>query len=184
MKYWLTTDTHFGHAKLIQFGRPEDFTDRLLAGLKGRVKEDDVVIHLGDFCVDKEDEHWHKKFFESLNGAKKILIKGNHEQRSNTFYMKMGWDMVCDSLTLKQFGYNILLKHIPTKHVDAYDVQIHGHTHGDGHRMIDMEDYYDPEFHIELAMENTDYQPVVLDKFLHNNRHELRKSKRSEVGTS
>jgi len=34
MKIYITTDTHFGHKKLIEWGRPEDFEDKIVNGFK------------------------------------------------------------------------------------------------------------------------------------------------------
>lgn len=55
MKIWITTDTHFGHDMLIQYGRPTDFSERIFKGLE-QVSPGDMLIHLGDFCIGKDEE--------------------------------------------------------------------------------------------------------------------------------
>lgn len=109
MKTWLTTDTHFGHFKMVQYcGRPADFSERILVNLGNSVKPGDLLIHLGDFCIG-DDGVWHGRYLEDfLPGVKHWLVRGNHDRNSNTWYLGHGWDMVCDSFTLEMFGKRIL----------------------------------------------------------------------------
>lgn len=69
MKYYLTTDTHFGHDILMQYsGRPEGFSDLILENIiQTPHGEADVLIHLGDICIGKDTE-WHKR----LNAARAV----------------------------------------------------------------------------------------------------------------
>ena len=62
MRIWLTTDTHFGHQRMIEFGRPQDFEVKIGKAISEVVKPEDVLIHLGDFCIGK-DEYWHEFYF-------------------------------------------------------------------------------------------------------------------------
>lgn len=79
MNYWLTTDTHFGHFKLVEQGlRPEGFENKIFRSFKTNIKPDDTLIHFGDVCF-HEDHEWHEKLNEIV--CRKWLIAGNHDKR-------------------------------------------------------------------------------------------------------
>ena len=66
MKYWVTTDTHFGHDKMMEYcGRPKGFEDLIFKYHSEIIKKDDVLVHLGDFCI-YNDEKWHDEFIADL----------------------------------------------------------------------------------------------------------------------
>jgi len=69
MNIWVTTDTHLNHTKLIEYGRPENFEDKIKKGLVNNIKKDDLLIHLGDVCIgdDKKNNNWFKKKIEVQN---------------------------------------------------------------------------------------------------------------------
>jgi len=55
MRYWLITDTHFGHENIKKYcNRPDGFEDLILENLNPTEDEGvcpgDVLIHLGDVC--------------------------------------------------------------------------------------------------------------------------------------
>jgi len=166
--YRITADSHFGHDKLIEYSaRPENFTQRIMKNHLDLIKENDVLIHLGDFCIGR-DEHWHHEFFKN-NSSKNWLVKGNHDRCTNNWYFRHGWSVVCDSLHMKVFGMSILFTHRPVNvlALDALgcDVNIHGHLHSNIHRIED-EDYnlLTPR-HILVTMEGN-YKPIDLRKLL------------------
>lgn len=160
MQYWLISDTHFAHEKIIELcGRPTDYEERMFKALS-RIPKDDVLIHLGDICIGKDAEV-HKKFIAPLQ-CKKWLVKGNHDNKSNSWYLANGWDFVGYTLKDKYFNFKILFSHIP--HVDnGFDLNIHGHLHNTGHR--DPEGIFD-EKHKLFAVEYTGYKPIELKQFL------------------
>ena len=163
-KVFLVSDTHFGHAKLIEWGRPPDFEDRLWKGLEV-VQDLDVLIHLGDFCIG-EDEKNHCGFMNRVKGTK-IFVRGNHDHKSDSWLYRMGWDFVCDEYKNRHFGKSITFTHIPIPR-NGTDHNVHGHTHGNMHRDKDVRDYYDKTFHVEVAPENTDYKPILLTQKILN----------------
>ena len=164
MKIYLTTDTHFGHKKLIEYGRPENFEDIVFAGLK-ELPDDCLLIHLGDVGMGS-DGSIHEKFITPLK-CRKILVRGNHDHKSDSWYKERGWDFVCKRFEGKYFGKKILFSHIPVKDNNFYDVNIHGHFHDSTHHTQEafilavMNDK-----HKLLALEKTNYKPVSLEKFL------------------
>lgn len=166
MNYWLTTDTHFGHDKMHEYcGRPVGYEDLILENLHNMVQKDDVVIHLGDFCIGRDD-YWHDKFMKTP--GKKWLVRGNHDGKSNTWYLRNGWDFVGAKFQNKLYGKNILFSHTPQIEKEVielmyisshFDVNIHGHLHNNA--------YTPPtDKHMLLSIENTDYKPVILRNFI------------------
>lgn len=167
MKIWLTTDTHFGHDKMIEWcGRPSNHEEIILRELR-KVPSDAILIHLGDICMGK-DEYWNEQFH--LNTAqckKKILVRGNHDNKSDSWYLDRKWDFVCDTFSTKYFGKKILFSHIPQSIELCHDINIHGHLHNTDHRNYEHEikTVLSPR-HILLAIENTDLKPVNLCNFI------------------
>ena len=106
---WTITDTHFDHHAMIKnCGRPVNFDAIICRNWRERVKPQDTVIHLGDCAWRSEGM---KRLLE-LPG-KKILVRGNHDDKSLEKYMEMGWDFACDSIVMKLGGVVILFSHKP-----------------------------------------------------------------------
>ena len=81
---WFTSDTHFYHSNIIGFcKRPfknvEDMNETLIENWNRVVGQDDIVFHLGDFCLGGSAE-W-TKILDRLNG-KIYLIMGNHDLKN------------------------------------------------------------------------------------------------------
>lgn len=137
MNYWIITDTHFGHDKMSEYcGRPKNFENIIFKHLQNCIKDDDVLIHLGDICI-YNDEEWHKIFCGVAN-CKWWLIRGNHDKKTLGWYLSHGWDFVADEITLQIFGKRVALSHKPITIHDNFDLNIHGHHHNTGHHPEDQ----------------------------------------------
>jgi len=159
MNYWIITDTHFGHKRMHKYcQRPHDFEERIFKSLSQAVRPDDVLIHLGDFCIGK-DEHWHQKFMLICAG-KKWLVRGNHDRKSNTWYHRNGWDFVADKVQLNIFGKIIILSHKPIDDDGDY-TNVHGHHHNTGHHLEDSTD----DRHKLVFIEH-EYSPINLRRII------------------
>lgn len=169
MTYWLISDTHFGHDKMLEIqNRPKNFEKKILHNLENtNFKENDVLIHLGDFCLDASHEvFWHNEYMKVLpKNLKKWLIIGNHDKKSHSWYYNQGWDCVVNQIVIKQFGKIIWLSHRPLylqqiEDLQSFAVNIHGHTH--------TNEYYKKCYHIPIIIEKI-YAPVkmktVIEKF-------------------
>ena len=165
MKIFATSDTHFSHRKLVEYGRPEDFEERQLVAL-ARLSGD-LLIHCGDFCIGNNEEN-NKRFLIAASGFKrKILVRGNHDPQSDNWYLNAGWDFVCESFVNTYFGKKIIFTHIPTHHFPQFDHNIHGHLHGNQHRLEGaLAEMYEPGYHIDLAPEIRNYSPVNIQSLL------------------
>jgi calcineurin-like phosphoesterase family protein len=167
MKIYLTTDTHFFHDRMVEFcGRPQDHTQ--ITGknlLQLQVEPTDILIHLGDIAMG-HDQEAHDQFIKPLK-MRKWLVKGNHDRKSDHWYLENGWDFVCNYFNGTFFQKNIVFSHIPVAWDHRYDLNIHGHFHNTNHRN------HEPELvKIEnsrqklLAIEYTNYKPILLEDFI------------------
>lgn len=160
---WLTTDTHLNHTKLVEWGRPADFEEKTLRGLAQNLKMGDTLIHMGDLAIGRDIEAI-KRLQEAAGYIPIVLVRGNHDNKSRTWYQRSGILLVVDELVLKVNGLTCLLSHVPRPRRAGIDRNIHGHTHGNGHRFTDVESFYEAGYHVELALENSNYQPWRLDR--------------------
>ena len=159
--YWVIADTHFGHEKLVEKGfRPKGFEEIIFRKLKV-VDKDDVLIHLGDFCW-RNDEYW-LQMFERVKG-KKWLVRGNHDKKSNFYYLEHGFDFVADEIGMDIFGKRILFTHSPNN-IYGYDLNIHGHLHDFSDKRMDDSRSVLTNKHILVKMEH-EYKPVTLKTIL------------------
>ena len=165
MKYWLTTDTHFNHGAIKEYcGRPDDYEERILKGLCS-IPHNDVLIHLGDVCLGK-DEEMHKHFIKPFS-YKKILVRGNHDKKSDNWYLAHGWDWVCKTMEIERMGKRILFSHRPMVWNGYWTINIHGHFHNTNHRRDEPGMNRDllAGQHL-LALEYNNYKPWILDSIL------------------
>jgi len=163
--YWLTTDTHFGHNKMVEYcSRPADFSEIILANLDKVVKDGDILIHLGDICIGS-DREWNDRL-RTIKG-KHWLVRGNHDEKSTVWYLERGWDMVCDQFRSKYLGENIMFSHKPVVWDGLYDINIHGHFHNSDPRRHESELLFIKNGYQKLlALEYTNYEPVSLKSFI------------------
>ena len=83
-RVYFTSDTHFNHANIIRYcQRPfkdvTDMNEAMIANWNRTVGDDDIVFHLGDFCLGGAAE-W-TQILDRLNG-KIYLILGNHDLKN------------------------------------------------------------------------------------------------------
>ena len=170
MRVFVISDTHFGHIKLEELGeRPYKTLEKIIKNWNAIVNKDDLVIHLGDYVVG--NSHWNS-LIRSLNG-RKILVLGNHDKKSPTWYIKNGFDFACFSFMWKYFGLNILFTHAPSEY-DNYDLNIHGHLHDGRHRG----EYTLTDKHLLFSLEKHGYRPVLLKTLIDMHNKKLNKSNR------
>lgn len=155
MTIFFTSDTHFGHARIIELcNRPfkdvNHMNEIMIERWNNVVMPDDVVFHLGDVALGTIAESL--PLVGRLNGHK-ILIPGNHDRifsgesmnHRNRFwpeYEKVFQEIRLEVCAIKLGGQVIELCHFPyqgdsqenDRHVDKRPVDqgyplIHGHIH-------------------------------------------------------
>ena len=156
--FYFITDTHLGHDQIIGYcNRPADFSERIIKNWKGQVKPDDWVVHLGDVA-------W-PKYYEVLKElpGHKILVRGNHDRKSDSWYRSHGFDIVCTEFANKIEGVDIVFTHIPLIFHD-HDINVCGHLHASA--VVDCPTCA----HYVMALETTGYKVMsqnVLMKHVH-----------------
>lgn len=132
MKYYVISDTHFGHENIIRYcNRPfssvEEMDKTLIKNWNQTVSNKDIVLHLGDVGLCKKD--YLAEIISKLNG-KKILIKGNHDNFNDQFYRDAGFSYVSQYPILYKEFY--LLSHEPVIMMqNDCRFNCYGHVHND-----------------------------------------------------
>ena len=162
---WVIADTHFNHRKLINNNiRPADYQERIIKNWNNNVKDDDIVIMLGDIC-------WNNDYsvLEQLKG-RKILVRGNHDTKSCETYMDKHFDFACETFSINYNGLPLIFSHKPlTDFSELYN--IHGHLHSGFHKPS-----YTTGCHILISLEKMGYTVFSLKSILKN----INKGKRYE----
>jgi len=147
-------------------GRPKDFEVRIFKALQSVLTPEDILIHLGDIVLASGQEaKAHDMFVQTLPG-KKWLVRGNHDRKSNNWYLNHGWDFIADSFRDVYFGKVVAFSHVPIAD-DGYDINIHGHFHNTDHRNHEpaLQAIKNPKQYL-LALEYNAYQPWNLQTLL------------------
>lgn len=156
-RIWLITDTHFNHDAMVHLcGRPADHTRLILDNWRKAVTDNDMTFHLGDVIFNRPSEM--EAMIRSVPG-KKVLILGNHDQQSPYWYMRRGFEFACEAFVYR----GVLFTHAPAQSLpEGVCLNIHGHLHNSQHH----DDIPLHPWNKLLALELTDYKPVLLDSFI------------------
>lgn len=138
MKYWFTSDTHFGHENILDFcadTRPfksiEEHDRAIISFWQSNVMPDDVVYHLGDVSFSTEERT--NRIFEQLPGEK-YLIWGNHDKLiRKSEKLQRHFTGIADYKEISIDREKIVLFHFPIyewnkMHRGAF--HFYGHVHG------------------------------------------------------
>ena len=161
MKRFLIADTHFGHAKIIDYEhRPfrdvEEMNRRLIELWNSTVGKEDLVYVLGDFTLSRRMDVI-RNLVAELHG-KKILIMGNHDTRKPKDYIECGFEVATRRPMMAEPG--VILMHEPFADASLIApnyLYFFGHVHAN--RTL-MDEY--PNC-MCVSVERIDYRPVDLD---------------------
>jgi len=131
---FFTSDTHFYHTNIIEFcNRPfknmEDMNETLIANWNKAVGPDNIVFHLGDFCLGNFGK-WNR-ILDRLNG-KIHLILGNHDFRNFRKSYAEKLESEAMQMNIEMDNQKICLNHYPFLCYDgSYNGvwQLFGHVH-------------------------------------------------------
>lgn len=164
MRFWLITDTHFNHAdKMKEYcDRPDDYEKKIWDSLD-KIPQTDILIHLGDITIGK-DKDVHDKI--SQYRFRKWLVRGNHDRKSDTWYLTHGWDFVCESFDMEFRHLKLTFSHKPLADT-GFDFNIHGHFHNSDFRKNeeDLANLYTHK-HRLIALEYSGYAPLSLSSYI------------------
>lgn len=134
MTVWFTSDTHFGHTKVIEYcNRPFETVEEMDAELVRRwndcVQPGDEVWHLGDFAF--RGRQYQEALIPQLAGNVHLVL-GNHDARMAAGVKKM-FASVHDYREIDLEGRKVVLSHFPFErwnkmHYGSW--HLHGHCHG------------------------------------------------------
>jgi calcineurin-like phosphoesterase family protein len=169
-------DTHFNHARIIEFGRPfkdmEEHNETIIRNWNSVVLPDDKVLMLGD-CVFGGGEGF--KIFGRLNGRKSLVL-GNHDQKKRPYYENY-FEKVEAYLEQRMSDGTFLFSHMPvhpSQMEKRYAVNVHGHVHANT-LMIENSDALGTMFpddrYYNVSLENINYTPILLDKIRDSRKH-------------
>jgi len=121
MKYFLTSDCHFDHKNIIKYcNRPfkdvDHMNNELVRRWNERVKDEDIIFHIGDFGFDKG-----YKWYPKLNGMK-YMIRGNHDKNN-------GVKGIVYSMEIQFAGQYYNLVHRPEHYDPTCEINFVGHVH-------------------------------------------------------
>jgi len=157
---FVTSDWHINHDKIIEYcNRPKDHEEKIFKNMQF-LEEQHTLICLGDICIGK-DKEVHERFVWPLK-CSKVLVMGNHDRKSWSWYMDHGWDLVCKGFELNMFGKKLFFSHEPKWWNKEWDINVHGHLHNSGHRKNKVIE----KVHRLIALEETGYKPVNLRKLI------------------
>ena len=170
-KVYFTSDTHFYHSNIIGFcKRPfknvEDMNETLIENWNRVVGQDDIVFHLGDFCLGGSHE-W-AKILNRLNG-KIYLILGNHDLKNIRQGYASRFELTSMQMHIEVDKQKIYLNHYPFLcYGGAYRNmwQLFGHVHtsknntGKDASRLDM--IFPTQY--DVGVDNNDFTPVSFEQ--------------------
>jgi len=114
-------------------------------------------LHCGDVSFYNKEKT--TEIISQLNG-KKVLVKGNHDQRDNQWWLDVGFDEVSNyPFVYKEW---FVIQHEPPTYMNEATpyFYIYGHVHGtDMYKTITKQTAC-------VSVERWDYTPVELDKII------------------
>ena len=161
---------HYSHAKIIKFcNRPfssyEEMNRELILNSNANVDEEDVLYHLGDFCLYGNTKTGNgesissKDILSQLNGNH-IFLEGNHDKGNRNTLKTRNQEII-----LNQNGLRIQLLHDPLYARIDYDLILHSHVHNSW-KVKEL--YYCGQVRlmINVGVDVNNYKPIALDEVL------------------
>lgn len=170
MQTFFTGCEHYSHKNIIKYcNRPfadyEEMNKKIILNHNQRVKNEDVVYHLGDTILYGKSKTGNgeqtkaESIISQLNGTQ-IFIEGNHDQGNrNTLKTKN------QEIILNQNGLRIQCLHDPLYARIDYDLILHSHVHLSWKV---KEIYYLGQIRlmINVGVDVNNFMPVRLDEIL------------------
>lgn len=161
---WFTSDTHYGHANVIQYSkRPfkdvEEMDEALIENWNEVVRPGDLVYHLGDFSFHRDFKKT-SEISRRLLGQK-YLIFGNHDKKLRKVKEFLSSFIAAKDLdSIKVGDQRIVLCHYAMltwnqSHRGAW--QLHGHSHGSLPES-------DTALRIDVGVDPRSYRPISFEE--------------------
>jgi len=161
---------HLGHANIIKYcNRPftslDEMNNTLIRNWNERVKTDDIVFHIGDFCFRNsvggkigEGIQVKAKEWEARLNGKIIHIKGNHDSSN-------GVKPIIENIVIKHGGKRINLVHKPEDANINYEINFTGHIHSKW-SILKMSRFNKETYCINVGVDVNRFRPVSFDELM------------------
>ena len=170
-KVFFTSDTHFNHGNIIEYcQRPfknvDAMNEKIINNWNSVVGEDDIVFHLGDFCLGGSAE-WNK-VLDRLNGHI-YLTYGNHDLKNIRQGVSDRFEYVGMQMRIEIGKQKIYLNHYPFLcfeggYKDMW--QLFGHVHtrknNTGVDAGRLQYLYPTQY--DVGVDNNDFTPVSYEQ--------------------
>lgn len=167
MNTYFTSDFHFGHANIIKYcKRPfnslEQMNKTLIENYNKRVKENDTVFFLGDFCFrnskggKKGEGEVHKAeyYINQLNG-KIVFIRGNHDKNNSL-------KTPIERVVIKYGGKRICMVHNPIHCDSRFEINFCGHVH----EKWKFKKLNSKSYMINVGVDVWNFKPITFDEIM------------------
>lgn len=163
---WVVSDTHFGHRNIVDFcHRPTDHENVMMEEWAREVPADATVLHLGDLAY-RNNAFFKNMIAPHLTGARKLLVRGNHDKQRFSFYRDSGFKLV-RPFEMRYGSRRVSFSHYPLRSAPpANQVHIHGHIHNKGYGGVKTPFVPFAAGQINVSVEQTCYRPVNLELLL------------------
>ena len=159
MKTFFTSDTHFGHGRVIElckrpFADLANMDDAMVRAWNDRVAPDDIVWHVGDFAMGRDEKI--EATFHRLNGVKHLVL-GNHDEEREEI-LTLPWASISQIAITIVDGQRITMCHYPMKswpQARKGAIHLFGHMHG---RLKGT------KRSLDVGADCWNFQPVTLDE--------------------
>jgi calcineurin-like phosphoesterase family protein len=134
LNIWFTADFHLGHKNIIRYcNRPfqtvEEMNQEILERLNSRVKANDILYFLGDFCIGPKARA--AEFRQKIRCKKIFALAGNHDKETRKLTQEFTW--LNDLAEVSLNGQRIVLCHYAMRvwnQSSRGSWHLYGHSHG------------------------------------------------------
>ena len=160
MNYFFTADEHYSHANVIEYcNRPfnnvAEMNETLIKNNNEIVTGEDIVLHLGDFCWDRNISHLTNR----LSG-RHIFLLGSHDRWASR-NLRQIWEKRFNQVYIVACHYP--LRSWARSHYGS--IHLHGHSHGRLHINFNM---------LDVGVDTANFYPLsfeeVVKRIANNNK--------------
>ena len=134
LNIWFTADFHLGHKNIIRYcNRPfqtvEEMNQEILERLNSRVKANDILYFLGDFCIGPKARA--AELRQQIRCKKIFALAGNHDKETRKLTQEFTW--LNDLAEVSLNGQRIVLCHYAMRVWNQSSRgawHLYGHSHG------------------------------------------------------